>query len=270
MPKTKDLQHLKLSQYKEADKLNARWDLYDYCEPSIDIHLHALKALQLTGNETVLDLGCTDGAVLRKLRENLSHSGRLIGLDINQTIFAEAQKKYRDMEFIEGTANNIPLPDKSVDVVTAFFVMYHAENIPKALQEISRVLKDNGKVVFSTASKNNFPKKRVFKDRAGEMLHVAPAPRFNGSFNWENAKEQIEAVFDLSGQFLYDGKIVLTDPKPYIAAIDSVCDMFEPVPKDPEWQKTMELFSREIQLEISQNGCYTDSVQRGYFICKKK
>lgn len=270
MAKTKDLQHLKFSQYKEANKLNARWDLYNYCKPPIDIHLHALQALNLAGNETVLDLGCTDGAVLRKLREKLSHTGECIGLDINKTIFAEAQKKYPDIQFIEGTANNMPLPDRSVDVVTAFFVMYHAENISLAMQEIARVLKDDGKVIFSTASKNNFPKRRVMKDRAGEMLHAAPAPRFNGSFNWENAQGQIEPIFSVLEQYLYEGDVVIKDAAPYIAAIDSVRDMFDPIPQDEEWQKTLELFSQEISLEISKNGCYTDSVRRGYFICKKK
>lgn len=270
MPKTKNLEHLKSLQYQHADKLNARWNLYDFCNPPIDIHAHALAALELKGHETVLDLGCTDGAVLNKLRENFSHKGSLIGVDINETIFAEAKKKYADMKFLVGTANALPLPDKSVDVITAFFVMYHAEDIALAMKELSRVLKDGGRVVFSTGAKGNLDKKRAMKERAGEMLHAKASERFNVSFNFENATEQIAPCFEIEKEYLYEGEIRITSPKIYLDSIDSVRDMFEPVPGDAEWQKTLELFSEEISLEISKNGCYTDPVRRGYLIGKKK
>ncbi len=270
MQKTKNLEHLQLSQYKKATNLNMRWDLYEYCVPKVHIHEHALAGLNLQGTEAILDLGCTDGEVLEKLRKDFFHQGRLVGLDINETIFSEAVAQNPDKEFVVGTADVIPVRSRSFDVVLGFFVMYHLEDIQAGMKEIQRVLKDDGRVVFSTSSTGHLPKHKNFKAAIAKNLGVEAAKQFSGSFNLENAEAQISSHFEIEKTFMYSGDVVLTEAEPYIRFLDTVRDMFHPVPTDRQWEMEMAKIQTQIELEISKNGCYTDAVRRGYFICKKK
>lgn len=92
--------------------------------------------------KNLLDVGCgrpsdcmSDGAFL-------SFMGYGSGIDI--------ACRSIDFPFRVGSAENIPFPDKSFDVVTLLEVIEHVKNPESALKEIHRVLKDDGLLVMST------------------------------------------------------------------------------------------------------------------------
>ena len=69
-------------------------------------------------------------------------------------------------------------------------------------------------------------------------------------------------------RFVYQGKIKIKEPYPYLMALDSVRDMFNPTPSFLQWDKVRNIIKAEIQKEIKENGYFTDAVKRGFFICK--
>lgn len=272
--KTKNLQHLSSSQYASADKLHARWDLYESAIPKIDIHQTGIDHLKFKGSESILEVGCGDGSILVNLRQG-GHKGKLTGLEINDGMFRESvemQKKESlqpPIEFIVGSADNLPFPDKSFDIVLAFFMLYHMPDIQKTLREWKRVLKDNGKVLISTGSQLNKPKHKQFKKMVEVLIGKTASPQFSSSFNLENAEEQLTGVFKIVDKFVYEGQIKIEKAQPYLNAFNSIRDMYEPIPSDADWERAESAVRMEVEKEIDQNGFFTDSVRRGFFICGK-
>lgn len=272
--KTRDIKHLSSSQYASADKLHARWSLYDFTVPKINMYQMGIDHLRLKGNEDILDVGCGDGAVLMNLRRD-GHMGKLIGIEISRGMFqksleSSAKEKLQPfVEFIVSSADDIPFPDKSFDIILAFFMLYHMSDVEKTLYEWKRVLKDNGKVLIATGSLFNKPKHKKFKKMVENLIGKTTSPQFNSSFNLENAEEQLEGIFKITDKFLYEGKIKLKNSEPYLNAFNSIRDMYEPIPSDDKWRTAESTIKTELEREIARRGFFTDDVKRGFFICEK-
>jgi ubiquinone/menaquinone biosynthesis C-methylase UbiE len=99
----------------------------------------------------VLDLGCGSGrdALLIK-------SHQYIGLDLSEPMLEEARKLAPQATFIRGNLYSLPFPDKTFDGVWAAASLLHTprRRIREALQEVKRVLKDDG-LFFSVLRKGN-------------------------------------------------------------------------------------------------------------------
>lgn len=96
----------------------------------------------------VCDLGCGLRADFLIKIEPKIQSG--FGLDV------EVDKKYETPKIKLAEANlnlRLPLPDKSVDLVTSMAVLEHIDDYEKHLKEVSRILKDGGKAVFTTPTR---------------------------------------------------------------------------------------------------------------------
>lgn len=66
-----------------------------------------LDRIRPTREESVLDIACGTGVVAR-LVEQRGHGGRLIGIDLNTAMLAVARNKSPAVEWIEGSALNLP------------------------------------------------------------------------------------------------------------------------------------------------------------------
>lgn len=119
-----------------------------------------LDALQLTGEERILDVGCGRGAVLMLAAERLSR-GRATGVDVwrsqdqvgNSRTAAERNAVCEGVddrvELVEGDARALPFPDASFDVVLSNLVVHNlgeATDREAALREMRRVLRPGGRL----------------------------------------------------------------------------------------------------------------------------
>ena len=119
-----------------------------------------LSTRNLVKGLNVLDLACGEGygsALLAETAESV------IGMDIDQETVDHANEKYRkiNLSFRQGDAANIPLKDHSIDAVVSFETIEHIDEMlqNQFLQEIDRVLKQDGLLIMST------PNKAVYSDR---------------------------------------------------------------------------------------------------------
>jgi ubiquinone/menaquinone biosynthesis C-methylase UbiE len=111
-----------------------------------------VTAAELRPHQTVLDLGCGEGPLLRYV---LRRDVRYIGLDFSAASLAAARQQFgaTAAEFVEADAGHMPLPDASCDVVLSHMALHIMQPVEPALVEVSRVLKPNGKLhVFLPAS----------------------------------------------------------------------------------------------------------------------
>lgn len=101
--------------------------------------------------ESVLDIACGTGVVAR-LAEQRGHAGRLVGIDLNTAMLAVARAKSATVEWVEGSALDLPFNANSFDVVLCQLGLQFFPDRPLALKEMARVLKPGGRAGLSVYS----------------------------------------------------------------------------------------------------------------------
>lgn len=95
-------------------------------------------------HKTLLDMGCATGRFLRHAHADFAE---VIGCDINRKhVDWIGQHLGSDIKVFQNTSvPSLPLPDESVDVITAFSVFTHIECFDTTwLMELRRILRPNG------------------------------------------------------------------------------------------------------------------------------
>jgi SAM-dependent methyltransferase len=122
-----------------------------------------ISAQDLINNPKVLYVGVGGGMELLQFAYFSRQKGGVIGVDVvdemleasrKNFIEAEKQNDWFKSEFVElkkGDALNLPIADESIDIAAqnCLFNIFKAEDLKKALQEMYRVLKPNGRLVMS-------------------------------------------------------------------------------------------------------------------------
>jgi ubiquinone/menaquinone biosynthesis C-methylase UbiE len=109
---------------------------------------------ELKPGDTVLDLGSGGGIDVLLSARRVGPTGKAYGLDMTDEMLALAEENKREsgltnVEFLKGEIENIPLPDKSVDVIISNCVINLSGDKPRVLAEAFRVLKSGGRFAVS-------------------------------------------------------------------------------------------------------------------------
>jgi arsenite methyltransferase len=109
---------------------------------------------ELREGETVLDLGSGGGIDVILSARRVGDAGLAFGLDMTDEMLALARRTaeeagVRNVIFLRGTIEDVPLPSASVDVVISNCVINLSTDKAAALAEIARVLKPGGRVGVS-------------------------------------------------------------------------------------------------------------------------
>ena len=93
---------------------------------------------------------------------------RVIGLDPSPKLLSMARQAARQsmgaVEFLEGSAEAIPLADRSVDTVVTTWTLCSIPNASGALGEMRRVLKPGGRLLFVEHGRSPEPSVRLWQD----------------------------------------------------------------------------------------------------------
>ena len=114
----------------------------------------------LRDGDVLLDVGCGSALVADRLTHRAIH---YVGLDYGGHHISYAAKKYREhsgalsADFVNGTAEDLPLRDNSVDVVVFSEVIEHLVRPELAVWEIARVLRPGGTLVLTTNNASQMP-----------------------------------------------------------------------------------------------------------------
>lgn len=138
------------------DAIAGRYDLLNHLlSAGLDTRWRkrAVAALELTGQETVLDL-CTGTADLALATMTGRHRARrVIGVDFSRAMLLVGKQKIggagiAGIHLIRGDATRIPLTDAIADAVTIGFGIRNVEQPAAACREIVRVLRPGGRLVI--------------------------------------------------------------------------------------------------------------------------
>lgn len=104
--------------------------------------------------EAVLDLGCGAGLDLYMYSQRVGAEGHLYGLDLSQAMLDKACQNFSAMgienvEWLNAPADMIPLPDESIDLVTANGIYNLSPDKDAVMREVARVLRPGGRTIFA-------------------------------------------------------------------------------------------------------------------------
>lgn len=92
-----------------------------------------------------LDVGSGTGYLMRKAKTELNVD--VYGVDPVPYAYGVDEEGLRELEIRKGIAEDIPYESSSFDTVYSSHVLEHVEDKDKALEEIIRVLKDDGVII---------------------------------------------------------------------------------------------------------------------------
>jgi ubiquinone/menaquinone biosynthesis C-methylase UbiE len=166
-------------------------------------YLFVVHQLNLN-DKKVVDLASGEGYGSEILSRYASH---VTGIDINYDVVKHANNTYKkeNLEFIVGSASEIPLPDNFADVFVSFETIEHHSKHNEMISEIKRVLKPNGILFISSPDKRNYTENTGYINQ----YHVK-------ELYYEEFKELLNKNFLRNYFFIqnnFSGSIILADFK---------------------------------------------------------
>ena len=111
------------------------------------LHRHGLR----TG-QRLLDVGCGTGLIAVEAVKILGGAQNITCLDPSEGMLSVAKRKL-NARFVQGRAEQIPLPDESFDFLTMGYALRHVTTLERAFYEYHRVLAKGGKVLLLEITK---------------------------------------------------------------------------------------------------------------------
>ncbi|BBB32356.1 hypothetical protein TTHT_0790 [Thermotomaculum hydrothermale] len=97
--------------------------------------------------DIAVDLGIGDGRIVDYLKKI---SEKFYGIDISSKMLENCLKNHGNLDLINADLDfSIPLKSESVDLITAYFLFVHLKDAKGFIEEVYRVLKNNGLFVFN-------------------------------------------------------------------------------------------------------------------------
>ena len=129
----------------------------------LQMYHHLATKVEIAGKD-ILEVGSGRGGGARHVAEWLKPAS-YVGMDIAQSAVDLANKNHAlpNLKFIQGSAESIPLPDGSVDVVLNVESCHGYGSVPKFLAEVKRVLKPGGYLLL--VDFRNVKNTEIFKEQ---------------------------------------------------------------------------------------------------------
>lgn len=129
--------------------------------------------------ERVLDVAGGTGTSAEMLRRA---GAEAVACDISEGMLQVGRQQWPEVEFVWGSATDLPFEDNSFDAVTISFGIRNVDDVPKALSEMYRVTKPGGRLVICEFS---HPRAPVRPFHHLYLNHVAPKLARMGSPAWD-------------------------------------------------------------------------------------
>src|SRR3989441_8011117 len=140
---------------KYFEEVSGSWDVLRKSFYGDEVRDAVLASAKVLPSDTVLDVGAGTGFLTEGAAKI---ARRVIALDFSEAMTGESRVKLggRNVEFKIGNAEQIPLPDESVNAVIGNMILHHCLNPDIAIRDMARVLLPGGRLALSDLQQHNF------------------------------------------------------------------------------------------------------------------
>lgn len=176
--------------------------------------------MQIPEHARILELGCGNGILWQKNSKDIKEKWDITLSDFSEGMLKSAQQnicrngiKYEIIDI-----QNIPYVDESFDIIIARHMLYHVPDLYKALAEVKRVLKKNGKFYASTNGGSHMQELAKLVKGYDNKIDFESA-KYTEKFGMENGGKLLEKYFDKVQAEDFRGQIVVHEAEPIVTYI---------------------------------------------------
>lgn len=217
MPAMNDAKSIQ-QQYANADGLNIRMLLHQ--KYSINKQPYGdwiMEHYHIQPGMNVLELGCGTGSMWAEPSRWLPQDAALLLTDFSEGMLETARQNVpaqSNITFAQVDIQQIPYGNDSFDLVIANAMLYHVPDLDKAISEVARVLKPDGRFICSTSGENGIGPWLVKALGAGESP-VLP-------FSLQNGGAALEKHFSSIEMRMREDGLEVTDAEDLVAYVRSM------------------------------------------------
>ena len=219
-----DQEYLTKDQYKDSSNLDARIVIHQKFSTNPQGWFNWIfdTLVKFPAEANILELGCGPGEMWKECASRIPAGWVITLTDLSDGMLDAAWRNLvplgRNFKFEQMDAQSIPYGDKIFDAVVANHMLYHVPDREKALVEIKRVLKDDGRLIATTVGNVHMQEiyqwlKRVNTNERPDM--------FSNPFTLENGLQQLQEVFSQVKRTQYADNLQVTEIDPLITYIRS-------------------------------------------------
>ena len=135
----------------------------------------AIRALDCSPDNTILDLGCGSGPAVKVLA-GTGGQGLILGLDHSETMLAQGSRRNRQavrqrrVHLVRGRIDALPWRDNTIDKILAVHVVYFAGEA--GVREARRVLRPGGRIVIVATDQSAMTRWKFAQSSTHELFDV--------------------------------------------------------------------------------------------------
>ena len=138
-----------------------------------------LAAANVASGDQVIDVACGTGALAIAVSEFVGPTGTTVGVDINDGMLNIARSRLSPVEWLNAPAEALPFNDGQFNCVVSQFGLMYFENQASAIQEMMRVLRQDGSLAVVVWDKlDNNPglaaEERLWQQIFGQKIDETP------------------------------------------------------------------------------------------------
>jgi ubiquinone/menaquinone biosynthesis C-methylase UbiE len=215
-------------QYKDSSNLDIRKNFHKkYSTNSLGYADWILSNIRFFKGCRVLEVGCGTGRLWENYPELINTFSELVLTDISKGMVDIVRESYAGRNNIQIQAMDVldmPFEENSFDIIVANSMLYHVNDVELALENIHRILRDNGIFYATTFGKDgqlNYINNAMFEMGLSDSKNIDEI-----SFSLENGREILRNYFTVVIVETYDNHLEVLEPLDlveYIFSMSSMC-----------------------------------------------
>lgn len=248
------------AQYAQRDGLQTRMSLHDkYSTNRQGFGNWIASHYRFPAGSQVLEVGCGTAGMWADRWDLLQGGTELVLSDASEAMVqaARALAQGRGNVRVERIdVQDIPYPDASFDAVTASMVLHHVPDIPRALAQVRRVLREEGTFYCATAGENGLT--RWLADVLAPLgARYDPLP-----FSLQNGESLLRPHFARVRCERYPDSLAVTDVDDLVEYVRSMTSMVGLKRLDPG------VLRAGLEVRMDADGVVRIPKEYGLFICE--
>ena len=197
-------------QYADETRLATRKRAHEHGEGP-DAREVVFAAVRDARPSRILEVGCGEGELAERMSRELQ--AEVVAVDQSERMVELARGRQVDARV--GDAQSLDFDDETFDCAVAAWMLFHVEDLDRALGELARILRPGGRLVAATNG----------RDHLRELHELAGAAPFESRFNSNNAERALQKHFRSVDRIDARGWITFPDRRAAQDYIDSAISL---------------------------------------------